>query len=304
MSDSERPRSGPDPEFPSGAPPLILDPVERSREKERKRLRYHQHQVPRLRLIGFLLLSAMVAFWNLAFGGASAGEDSLAFFAGVTFYSLFSWAVLLRWYARFSGFDLGDFFLGVDILFHILAIRFSGGPDSPLIILLVTRVADQANTRFRRVLVFGHLEILGYLGLLVYLRAVEGASVNWTGEAVKVFIVYTFNLYISLTALTAERQRNLNKTAIRRANEELALRRKTERELQDRNRSLRTALDEIKVLRGIVPICSFCKKIRDDQGYWNQLEAYIRDHSEAEFSHGICPECARRHYPDMAGDLD
>ncbi len=55
---------------------------------------------------------------------------------------------------------------------------------------------------------------------------------------------------------------------------------------------LREALDHIKTLRGVVPICAWCKKIRDDEGYWRQLEAYIRDHTEAEFSHGICPACA------------
>ena len=55
---------------------------------------------------------------------------------------------------------------------------------------------------------------------------------------------------------------------------------------------LQNALDEIKTLRGLIPICSHCKKIRDDKGYWNILEAYIQKHSEASFSHGICPDCS------------
>jgi hypothetical protein len=62
---------------------------------------------------------------------------------------------------------------------------------------------------------------------------------------------------------------------------------------------LRQALEQIKTLKGIVPICSNCKRIRDDSGYWNQIEAYIREHSDAEFSHGICPECARKLYPEI-----
>ena len=62
---------------------------------------------------------------------------------------------------------------------------------------------------------------------------------------------------------------------------------------------LQKAVKEIRTLRGILPICSYCKKIRDDTGYWNQLEAYIRDHSNAEFSHSICQECAKKYYPDM-----
>lgn len=60
---------------------------------------------------------------------------------------------------------------------------------------------------------------------------------------------------------------------------------------------LRQAADQIKTLRGIVPICSSCKKIRDDQGYWNQVEVYIHKHSQAEFSHGICPDCMKKLYP-------
>ena len=58
-------------------------------------------------------------------------------------------------------------------------------------------------------------------------------------------------------------------------------------------------IKENKTLKGFLPICATCKKIRDDQGYWNQIESYIKDHSEAEFSHGICPDCAKKLYPDM-----
>jgi PAS domain S-box-containing protein len=64
-------------------------------------------------------------------------------------------------------------------------------------------------------------------------------------------------------------------------------------------RELQAALEKVRILSGMVPICSHCKKIRDDKGYWGQLEAYISQHSEAKFSHGICPECAKKHFPDM-----
>jgi PAS domain S-box-containing protein len=56
---------------------------------------------------------------------------------------------------------------------------------------------------------------------------------------------------------------------------------------------------EVNTLRGIIPICSACKNIRDDKGYWQQVEAYIRDRSEAEFSHSICPECFEKLYPEL-----
>jgi len=62
---------------------------------------------------------------------------------------------------------------------------------------------------------------------------------------------------------------------------------------------LQEALAHIKALRGLLPICSYCKKIRDDKGYWNQIESYIRDHSDAEFTHGMCPECLKKLYPDL-----
>lgn len=69
--------------------------------------------------------------------------------------------------------------------------------------------------------------------------------------------------------------------------------------MKDQNSELENALAEVKQLSGMLPICSFCKNIRDDKGYWKQIESYIRDHSEAEFSHGICPDCVTKHYPDL-----
>ncbi len=58
-------------------------------------------------------------------------------------------------------------------------------------------------------------------------------------------------------------------------------------------------ITQLKLLRGIIPICLHCKKIRDDQGFWSQLELYIKQHSEADFSHGLCPDCAHKLYPDI-----
>jgi DNA-binding response OmpR family regulator len=68
---------------------------------------------------------------------------------------------------------------------------------------------------------------------------------------------------------------------------------------------LRKAVEHIKTLQGILPICSFCKKIRNDKGYWDQVETYVTNHSNAEFSHGICPDCMKKHYPDISDcDMD
>lgn len=65
------------------------------------------------------------------------------------------------------------------------------------------------------------------------------------------------------------------------------------------NDQLRSAIKEVKVLRGMLPICSACKKIRDDKGYWTQIESYISRHSEAQFSHSLCPNCAKKLYPEF-----
>ena len=80
---------------------------------------------------------------------------------------------------------------------------------------------------------------------------------------------------------------------------DISKRKSAEKERERLIDELQNALSEVKKLRGFLPICSSCKKIRDDKGYWNQIELYIRDHSEAEFTHGICPECAKKLYPGL-----
>ncbi len=70
-------------------------------------------------------------------------------------------------------------------------------------------------------------------------------------------------------------------------------------DLNQRNDELEIALSEVKTLRGYLPICTMCKKIRDDRGYWNQVESYISDHTEVLFSHSLCPDCAKKLYPNV-----
>lgn len=69
--------------------------------------------------------------------------------------------------------------------------------------------------------------------------------------------------------------------------------------LRLKQHELKAAYSKIKILNGFLPICSVCKKIRDDNGYWNQIESYIREHSEAEFSHSICRGCAKKYYTGL-----
>ena len=80
-------------------------------------------------------------------------------------------------------------------------------------------------------------------------------------------------------------------------------RKRIENEKEQAIAQLQEALAKVKLLSGFLPICASCKKIRDDQGYWQQIESYIRDHSNAEFSHSICPDCARKLYPELCKDM-
>ncbi len=87
--------------------------------------------------------------------------------------------------------------------------------------------------------------------------------------------------------------------AIARFDDMMALRR-LNAELRERNEALQAALGEVKRLSGLLPICANCKKIRDDDGYWQDVAVYIRDRSEAEFTHGICPVCVQELYPELS----
>ncbi len=71
------------------------------------------------------------------------------------------------------------------------------------------------------------------------------------------------------------------------------------RELRDSLTERDAALAKVRMLSGLLPICAGCKKIRDEQGRWQRLEAYISDHSQAQFSHGLCPDCAERFIQDI-----
>jgi hypothetical protein len=82
-------------------------------------------------------------------------------------------------------------------------------------------------------------------------------------------------------------------------NKTVSRRRLAEKERENLLAELQNAVVKIKTLRGLLPICSNCKKIRDDKGYWKQIESYIREHSEAEFTHSICPKCEKIFYPEL-----
>ncbi len=103
-------------------------------------------------------------------------------------------------------------------------------------------------------------------------------------------------LAITVTIYFMSRERKKTNVLLARTNNELS---KQRDEISKKNSELENALSRIKVLSGLLPICASCKKIRDDSGYWKEVEYYISEHSDAVFSHGICPECIQKYYPNV-----
>jgi signal transduction histidine kinase len=106
-------------------------------------------------------------------------------------------------------------------------------------------------------------------------------------------VTLLLSLYIVMNSLKEIKKRLAAEKKLTRYKDEL------EELVEQRTEKLQEAVSKVKILSGFLPICASCKKIRDDKGYWNQIESYIRDHSEAEFSHGICPDCAVKLYPEF-----
>ena len=114
-------------------------------------------------------------------------------------------------------------------------------------------------------------------------------------------LLFFFLGFLTLTSIyfAEKKEKKVLSIANRVLQSEIEERKRVENERERLIHELQEALAEVKTLSGLLPICSSCKKIRDDKGYWNQLESYISKHSEAEFSHGICPECAKKLYPEF-----
>jgi hypothetical protein len=134
-----------------------------------------------------------------------------------------------------------------------------------------------------------------------------------TGLFTSVVVISSGRLYDSLMASIRDLSRR--SATLQQTNEELqreiSRRLEMEEELRNyethleemvdqRTKELQSALANVKMLTGMLPICASCKNIRDDEGYWHQVEVYIRSHSEVEFSHGICPDCTIKLYPELA----
>ena len=151
---------------------------------------------------------------------------------------------------------------------------------------LFTRRSNLSERLFRLVVASILATIAAEL-LFTFYISVYGLS-NFIGHLLKIvsfYLIYRAIIEIGMREPYLVMFRNLKRS---------------ETDLRREKRKLEAALAQIKTLSGLIPICANCKNIRDDQGYWNQLESYIQKHSDATFSHGICPECVAKLYPEFA----
>ncbi|MBW3563808.1 MAG: response regulator [Acidobacteria bacterium] len=218
---------------PAGLPSefqLELDPEKRERQRDLRGRALHAVYVPRLRLIGSVIICAWLYLHMRFISGGSFGE--WAFASALLFaWGAAAWIILYRFYRRRARFDLAHFFLAGDLFLWTYLIYITGAERSWLFILLSVRAADQSPTTFPKTLYYAHLGFFLYLALLgfMYLR---GEPVDWGLGWTKAGIIYGFNLYLALAARTMERMRGRMSSAIRFAIELIGDLKRSENELQ------------------------------------------------------------------------
>jgi|WetSurMetagenome_2_1015567.scaffolds.fasta_scaffold00088_2 hypothetical protein len=147
--------------------------------------------------------------------------------------------------------------------------------------------------------VVGRLEVTASLRPILKNTALVFLLVLPIGLVLFIAINRTYIKQIKDTEIVEQESREKLESANRELHKEIEERMLAEAERERVIAELKDALAEIKQLSELLPICSSCKKIRDDQGYWNQIEVYLNKHSGLEFTHGLCPECAKKLYPDF-----
>ncbi len=176
-----------------------------------------------------------------------------------------------------------------------------------MIITDLDGVIRYANSSFCRMFQYSHQEIIGRNAIQLFstkeVRRFSDvlAIIDISKDDIEEFVVENsdgedFVVEISASNVTSASGRVVGRMA---SFTDITKRKQIEMDRETLITKLQDALRRIKTLRGIIPICASCKKIRDDAGYWNQVEIFIKEHSEAEFSHLVCPECAEKLYPEL-----
>ena len=172
-------------------------------------------------------------------------------------------------------------------------IYLSGNASSDLYVTYFLIVLIAAfTTSLKQLIGLSSILCLAYGGIL-YFEINQSGSVD-ESHLLRIPVLLTMAAFYGVFAEMVRKERRQKAGLI----DHIAALKQAEEEREKLIRQLREALASIKTLSGLLPICYSCKQIRDDKGYWNQIDTYIRDHTEAEFTHGICPACVTKLYPD------
>ncbi len=191
--------------------------------------------------------------------------------------------------------------------------RFSAAFHSSPYAIILSRMTDGAifevNRGFERITGFSPDEVIGRTTVELTLWAepkdremvVKQLAGNQSVSGME--YIFTKKSGETFTGLfSAEIMRVNGEMCVLSSVNDISERKRIEEERERLVSEREKALQTVKILSGLMPICSVCKKVRDDMGYWNQIESYIQTHSQAEFSHGICPDCRKLHYPEFEDD--
>jgi signal transduction histidine kinase/ActR/RegA family two-component response regulator len=199
--------------------------VDKPEHRQHKGYRLNVIQIPLLRGVGSLILCLYVLFYDLFFSPQFSLTRYFTFVLILGFYCFGSWLVLRYAYLKTQWLDVPLVFLIGDLFFWVLTVYRTGAETSLLFFLSIVRVSDQAYTSFKKVLIFAHLTLLAYGGLVAYLLMVEHRTIDLRIEVLKVIYLYGASLYLAITSRSAEalRKRTLEATReARRLNWQLA----------------------------------------------------------------------------------
>lgn len=271
--------------------------------------------IQRLRLQRFLMALATYALVTLAtvlvtylgLGGMSGRQwatfIAVALFGNILFFVLFYTNANLR----FSDPSLTKEQIVFSALWGLIALH-SLPAARPIVLMFYLPAFCFGMLRLTRRQYFGVTAcVLGLYAAVLgleYFQDRQGFRIDY-----ELFLFALFAILLSWFAFfggfisNARRRLRMQKEEIQKSNEEITIEMKNRIRAQIEKDNLivelEDALHKVKTLSGFLPICTSCKKIRDDNGYWNQIESYIQTHSDADFSHGICPDCAKKFYPDI-----
>jgi hypothetical protein len=176
-------------------------------------------------------------------------------------------------------------------------IYLSGNASSDLYVTYFLIVLIAAfTTSLKQLISLSTILCLAYGGIL-YFELKQAGSVD-ESHLLRIPVLLIMAVFYGVFAEMVRKERRQKAGLI----DYIAALKQAEEEREKLIRQLQEALASIKTLSGLLPICYSCKQIRDDKGYWNQIETYIHDHSDAQFTHGICPACATKLYPEYYPD--